>query len=219
MMMLVEILGLPGSGKSTLSDRLSNELFDMPQYLTPINPSGYAVLFKIIRLIVSMVCHNPSALFRLIVRSDGRWLLSKLAYRWAGLDKRLSSGLLIDSGLLQPLLSYAAEYSKTPVHIDDVLAVLRVIPLPGAVIYLDCGVEVSFRRYQKRQKLTKRRAEVNVTIEGFKQAQEICDYIIGTLPRTKVLRVPGEVADVHDTLKQVSECLISWINDIERREL
>lgn len=218
MKVMIEILGLPGAGKSTLLDRLARDRSGLPALLKPIDPGGGAVLWKIALLTAGMALRNPVSLLRLALRSDGRWLLSKLAYRWAGLQLRPDAGVLLDSGLLQPLLSYAAEYSRRPVRVDDALAALRGLPLPQAVVYLDSGVETAHRRYRQRQQLTGRRAEAEVTSEGFAQAQEICDRIVGMFPPTQVMRVAG--GDIRDAaLDEIAARLIFWTNDPESRKL
>lgn len=219
MTVLIEILGLPGAGKSTLMDRLAREQSDLPELLKPIDPGGAAVLRKIARLVARMVLRNPASLLRLTLRADGRWLLSKLAYRWAGLGKRSGSGLLLDSGLLQPLLSYAAEYSKRPVCVDDALAALHALPLPQAVVYLDSGTETAHRRYRQRQQRTGRQAETEVTPMGFAQAQEICDRIVGMFPPQQVMRVAGG-GDIEEAeLDRIAARLTLWTNNAESRRI
>lgn len=219
MTVLIEILGLPGAGKSTLMDRLARKQSDLPELLKPIDPGGEAVLRKMARLAARMVLRNPASLLRLTLRADGRWLLTKLAYRWAGLGKRSGSGLLLDSGLLQPLLSYAAEYSERPVCIDDALAALHALPLPQAVVYLDSGAETAHRRYRQRQQLTGRRAETEVTPTGFAQAQEICDRIVDMFPPQQVMRVVGS-GDIEEAeLDRIAVRLTLWTNNAESRRI
>jgi len=217
MKVLVEIHGLLSVGKSTLLERLTREHSILPELLKPIVPSKISVFKKLIQLVACLALSKPFALLRLGSRRDGRWLLAKLAYRWAGLLQRPVGGLLWDSGLLQPLLSHAAEYSDRFVRIEDALAVLHILPLPQAVIYLDSGVETAYQRYCQRQELTGRRAGVKVTQAGFVQAQEICDHIVGMFPLQQVLRVNG-VSDIgNGTLDEIAQRLFSWMNDTESR--
>lgn len=219
MPVLIEVLGLPGAGKSTIMGRLEHERFDLPEFHKPIDLGITALLRKLVHLACRLALRNPSTLLRLSARADGRWLLSKLAYRWAGLDKRVDGSLLLDSGLLQPLLSYAAEYSDGVVHIEDVIAVLSVLPLPKAIVYIDSGVETAYQRYCRRQQLTGRRAEVEVTLGGFLQAQEICDRIVAMFPPEQVIRV-GEGGNIGDVeLDEIATHLILWINSIESKKI
>jgi hypothetical protein len=217
MRILVEIVGLPGSGKSYLLEKLERVRNDLPNLLKPSNPSLGDYRKQILRLAVRFGLRRPLSLMRLGLRSDGRWLLSKLAYRAAVLKSRPgSSGLLVDSGLLQPLISYAAEYSKSPIRVEDVLATLSALPMPYALIYLDNGVEVAQQRYRNRQERTGRRADVDVTPEAFAQAQEICTRIVDMFPSPRILHLSKNGDFAESTLDEVVAHLNFWINDIER---
>lgn len=175
----IEVIGLPGSGKSTLVRRLA-QVPATPVTLPPLRPSRRALLRAAARLVGTGLASSPRTILPLLLSRDGCWLVAKLAYRSAALSSRATSGALMqDSGVLQPLVSFAAEYRTGPDPELRPLELLPLLSLPRVALYVRVPPETALERYKRRQMETGRRPEASVCIEGFGEAYAACEAIAG----------------------------------------
>lgn len=173
----IEVIGLPGSGKSTLVDQLKRHP-EMPPVLPPHDPGAFSTLTAAAQLAVTGLLTIPRAMSPLICSRDGCWLIAKLSYRSAALKQRSGpKALLQDSGVLQPLVSFAAEYRNGLLPKLPAAELLSLLWLPRVVLYVRVPPELALERYRMRQVETGRRSEVRVTMDGFMEAHAACETI------------------------------------------
>lgn len=155
----IEIFGLCGAGKTTISTTLIKVLSEQrcgipdfkvayPQVVGWL-PSRLLTSLLIMRL----VRHDPKTVATLLSDKAGRWLLTKLGYRNACLQRRdsLPGTLLIDSGILQPFVSFEVEYNRNGIYYD-IENLLRMMPLPEYAVYIRVSPLVAMKRYNERAK-------------------------------------------------------------------
>lgn len=208
--MIIEMFGLPGAGKTTLADGLRRGFPSVPLVETP-TPSGFLTVRSILSLSVKLAFRCPMCLMRLTGRRDGRWLLAKLGYRMAGGRRWPTHGIVVDSGVLQPLLSYAAENACKAVDIRDVLALLDALPLPNIVLYVAVPPEVAYERYLLRQEIEGARSGVSVSLLKYLHAETVLHAILDRLASHRILKVTN-ISPLQDhQLLAISEQLSHWI--------
>jgi hypothetical protein len=87
------------------------------------------------------------------------------------------------------MISYAAEYAKGKINIKDVLALLSMVPVPDAIIWLDNGIDLALQRYAEREKMSGCRPGVFITRAGYVSGNEICQCIFDVFPDGNRLRI------------------------------
>ena len=107
----------------------------------------------------------------------GTSLVKKLAYRLAGIRTRcrLGPSLLIDSGLLQPFVSFAIEVNRER-RCYPLDSLLRTLPMPTLAFYVKTFTEVAFSRYLDRGPLTAEPPEV--LRERFDDGLGVCEWLL-----------------------------------------
>lgn len=153
-----ELFGLPGCGKSTLTRRLLEETDEREQERLgvraelPVSPPGELTLWLAWVVGARYARRDPVAWQRLVRRRDGRWIFSKLGQRMAALRLRggVAGRLLVDAGVLQPLVSFDAEQNLRQVN-WDCLRMAELLPLPAQAIYVRVPPDVALRRYLERE--------------------------------------------------------------------
>jgi thymidylate kinase len=111
-----------------------------------------------------------------------------------------------------PLFSYAAEYAKKDVVSADVLKLLPVLPKPNGMIYLKNSVDMSLKRYLRRQESTGRRPDAKVNRQRFEIAGEICEGIWDFFPEDKKFLVAGESEMTEVVLEEITRQIMVWLN-------
>ncbi len=208
--MIIEMLGLPGAGKTTVLHELKRMHPGIPLTKIPFS-SAMNTVWAILCLCGKAALRNPVSMIRLVIREDGRWLLAKLGYRTAGVLRQKATGILVDSGVLQPLLSYATENANSAVENRDILFLLDILPLPQAVIYVDVPAEVAYERYLFRQAVEGVRDGVSVSLPKYIDAETLALAIIGRIGANKVLKVENTHLPQHCQLLQISEQLSRFV--------
>lgn len=180
MLPVVEMIGLSGAGKSTLASRLL-PLLAGPEgdfvLLSRPRVRGTAALLRTVMLVAATLRHSPGIGLALLSRSDGRRLALKLGHRVAGLETRDGSrpALIVESGLLQPLVFFGAQRSEPIVARSTLEVILAVLPLPDVVVRVNAPPAVAFSRYKTREELAGRR--VQGSVDSFERAAMTVDSI------------------------------------------
>ena len=154
----VEMFGLCGAGKTTLARDLLLAAESDPAGVgfhpeDPVRPTGWVSVLMAGRYAVGYGLRDPGGGARLLGSPAGRWLFLKLGYRIAGLRMRgdLTGSLLLDSGVLQPLVSFDVEYNL-PLIQWDVERLAKTLPLPSCALYVRVEPEVAMQRYLDRER-------------------------------------------------------------------
>jgi len=174
----VELFGLCGSGKTTLARAMEGSPTSTLWVEGPVKPSGTSALLWTVRLVAGHLFGDPAGCLRLLRSPGGSWLHFKLGYRLAGLRMRgdLIGRLLLDSGVLQPLISFDVEYNLDLVP-WDVDPLVRLLPLPSCALYVRVQPEVAMRRYLAREQAHGRTVPMKRVEDrfyrGFKTAENL----------------------------------------------
>lgn len=191
--MILELFGLPGAGKTTLLQQL---LALTPQltWSKPNVPSGFRTYRHSLELSVELLLRDPRTLVGLLAQRHGRLLLAKLGHRIAINRQFEKSGphLRLDSGVFQPLLTYAAEYSVSPVSSHRLVGLVGLLPLPSLLLYVRVSPELAFERYLERQNVEGVRRGTKVSLEKYRAASAFADLLVAKLPGDRVVTINND---------------------------
>ena len=144
-----------GAGKSTVLNNLVPYFKTGSRELTiarPISPGGARTIRYAIRLALRATIVDPIGVCQFLIRHQGAVLFLKLGLRIASMEvrKARSRTLLVDSGVIQPIVSYLVEQNirraRLPLH-----ALMSIAPFPAVLIYVRVDPEIAYRRYVARQ--------------------------------------------------------------------
>lgn len=179
----IEVFGLCGAGKSTHSNLLFETLVQQSpdQKLAlcpPVEPNGIDTILSALSIIRKAIVTNPSITIKALLKPQGRWLFLKLGYRTAGLRLRgdLKGKLLIDSGNLQPLISFFVEYDHDMIEIG-IRNLLKILSLPSFIIYFHVSPETAMKRYVTREKKLGNFVFAKNLMQRFERGYETAEYI------------------------------------------
>jgi len=146
----IELFGLCGAGKSTITNSLLPYFetgcrgFDVAR---PISPDGVRTIVRAAGLALRAAFVNPADVCRLLAHRQGISLFLKLGLRLASMEVRKARPwtLLVDSGIVQPLVSYLVEQNVKKLNLP-LRALMSTVPFPSAVIYVRVKPEVAYCR-------------------------------------------------------------------------
>ena len=152
MILKVELLGLCGVGKTTFINAImprlkSNVDLDLAY---PVVPPKIQILFSLIKILWVGFFTEPITFSRFITKKNNWWLIKKITYRSAGISyRKKGSFILIDSGILQPFISFEIEENSSDVTVP-VHPILSGCVLPDVVIVFDVSPSIAIERYRQR---------------------------------------------------------------------
>lgn len=185
----VELVGLPGVGKSSaVSNVLAKNVNGFVLLKGAVSPNlgSSGLRFFFIKLIAAIVISAPVCCARLLFSRNGRWLLAKVAYRLSladSIDEPGETIILQDSGTLQPFVSLLAEErNDRRVKPHDLVALLKIIPLPKQVFVFDDSEVEILSRYRERARTEGSRVGAVVSHFRYSEARSfMLTYMITTL--------------------------------------
>lgn len=151
----IEVFGLCGAGKSTIVARLLPLIAARGGTISatrPPPPWGPHSLARTARLLAASLAGNPASLAAFLTAPSNWWLPLKLGYRRAALAKLShdQSHILLDSGILQPFVSFAIEWSARPNRTIPLQALLPNLPRATAAIHIHAPTQDAMQRYLAR---------------------------------------------------------------------
>ena len=209
----VEFLGLCGAGKTTFLNELSSEI-KSDKYLGieyPVIPSLWQTLLSLIKILFIGFFFSPVSFSRFLSKKNNWWLVKKIALRSAGIKLRGDSNfILVDSGILQPFLSFEIEEnvidSNIPIH-----AILAGCNLPNLLLNFVVDPKIAMERYEKRGlrgdgKLIRANSKTN-----FNKAEKLRKNLISYCKMNKV-----EIIEVDSTQNFSQEFIKSKLMEINK---
>ena len=202
----VEFFGLCGAGKTTFLDQL-------PQFLSPQGrelllqrfeaPVGRSASFHSYSVLLQTAIRSPIDTFRLLaLDSGGLSLFQKIGYRLAGLagNKEGGTRVLIDSGVIQPLITYLVEDQKGGYPLP-VAALLEALPIPRLAVYFTVSPEAAMKRYVEREaqdlaRPRRRNYGGEDFIERFNKGLILCETLAASLQEQNVRLIKVDLS--HD---------------------
>jgi hypothetical protein len=204
--MILELFGLPGAGKTTLLQHL-RVLTPQLTWSKPNIPSGLGTYRCALQLSVQLLLEDPQTLVGLLAQRHGRLLLAKLGYRIAITRQFEKSGpnIPVDSGVTQPLLTYAAEYSISPVSSHRLVRLVGLLPLPSLLLYVRVSPERAFERYLERQNLEGVRRDTKVSLEKYRAASAFAESLVAKLPSDRVVTINNDTYPSEECLTDLGK--------------
>lgn len=148
----IELLGLCGAGKTTFITAINSRLVSNTDFglAYPIVPPISRTVLSLIKILCFGFFTEPINFGRFILNKSNWWLVKKVAFRSAGINYRKNDNfILIDSGILQPFLSFEIEErlsdSKIPFR-----AILEACVLPKLAIVFIVPPQIALKRYEQR---------------------------------------------------------------------
>lgn len=202
--MILEFVGLPGSGKTTLCDELQRWLADECGFLSTSGNRSDRNRLNIV-LGIFRYWRATSIAGRVLIessrsRSDklvaARWFLSTLGRYARPKDRRT---LVIDEGLLQRSFLLFLEREGYG-SVDRIARYVKAIPLPDVVIMVEVDPAESLARLEQRSRPVPRRFRTLANddrLAVFTQGAQLLDLVLTTASErsgssTVVIRVPSE---------------------------
>jgi hypothetical protein len=211
----VEFVGLCGAGKSTFYALLQDKLAQCDLPLVEQRPTAVPPLRALIagaQFSSSMAVSGRGLPF--LFHSENWWLPLKLGYRNAQMRRGVAATphwqIQIDTGLLQPIVSFAAEHNW---RLDPVplAAILPKLDLPRILIYLQATAPLALARYVAREKPD---AQTSSRLERqFVQAYDVCEAVVEKcrMAGTTVVKVDARDSRSDEAAGRVAEMLCEHI--------
>ena len=201
----LETFGLCGAGKTTLLRWLFVKLQEiggnrLPSIEMPVQPDRETVWIETSRIVMRAAWQSPKEVYQFLREADAWWLPNKLGFRVAGIKLRrtMSAPLLIDSGLLQPFVSFVIERNLDDKNIPKE-ALLSAVVLPSLAVYVRVDPEIAYQRYIEREIKEGRDLPFGDLRKRFDDAYELCEWIYATY------RDSNRIVHVVDTSRKITE--------------
>ena len=153
-MHFIEIIGLGGSGKTTIANKLNliNKNKNL-NFIFPGQTKKRKIYLNATKLLFKILIKNPLFLLNLFKSSSQMWLFKKIVYRHSGkyLLKEKKLNILVDSGCYEPFLSHAMFFHSFK-NFKNYYDYFSILEKPLAVICLDIDPITAFNRFVLREK-------------------------------------------------------------------
>lgn len=215
---VIEFVGLCGAGKSTLHVGLmplltqSDISFHLRQ--PSLVPSAVAVRTGL-SCAARIMLHGGAGF---LMRPAHWWLPMKLGYRRAQRDLGPTNAegweIEIDTGFLQPIVSFAAEYNETLAPVP-VRAAATTITLPRIAVHVVSTPELALDRYLSREVDRLAHVDKRQLYAQFVQASDALDQLV-TICRqegVQVLDIRAEENRNPDAIARLAAQILNLIGE------
>jgi thymidylate kinase len=205
--MIVELIGVPGVGKTTILNRLKaiNEQENFSIVFKENNLKSFSK-FKSIIFVIIFFLNYPSSLKFFF--TSFKWLIIKLAHRsniYLADERKFFVLPNKTSGMLMPLISYSVQRNTDNVKYD-VSRILNILRFPDILIVVSADIDLIVKRYAARGGYTfpDRQSRQDVVINSelfqkFNSGQNVIEKVINFAKKKKVkiLQIDNS-NDLHD---------------------
>ncbi|MCM8530273.1 MAG: hypothetical protein NE330_03865 [Lentisphaeraceae bacterium] len=209
----IEIIGLCGAGKSHFLSKIEKKLDAKIILSKPLSSDGLIYYKQVFLLFFKafFMLRWKAAFY--LTKPSSFWLRQKILFRQSTLKKHLDKSILVDSGVLQPLISYEVEekVNKKPFPLQDIL---ELLPLPFLVIYLNVQPQLAYERYKMRHFQGQGRAPRNSdALSYFESGAEVSNSIMSYCKNkgTYIIELNANDVDSQETLNEVIKKLNEYI--------
>lgn len=219
----LETFGLCGAGKTTLLRHLFVALQEvgtekLPTIEMPVQPDWESVLYQTSKVVARAIRASPRETSRFLGESGAWWLPQKLGYRIAGIKLRrtMSAPMLIDSGMLQPFVSFAIERNVDERH-TPTNAFLSAVVLPSVALYTDAQPDVAYQRYVDREVAAGRALPIGNLRKRFDHAYQVCQLLCSRYDNSpkKLIRIDASKEWTREVLDDLARQVLEHIWTIE----
>ena len=218
--MIVEVLGLPGVGKTTFVEELlsNSDNINSPELcksnITRLSRAWHSLVF-----LAKFIYRYPNAITSLTTQF--RWLVFKMSYRYQNYARQSKSGLCIlqNNGVLMPIVSFIVQRNNKGININF-NKLIRLLPMPDVIILVTSSIGVNISRYSIRGGiLNSRHGYRNKVVLNeklfckFNEGRLVIEEIVSfaKLNGSKIIKIDNEEVinnkDIINRVKGVSECL------------
>ena len=205
--MIVEFIGVPGVGKTSVLDRM-RAINDLENFNIVFKDSNLKPLGQLrSALFIFKFFINYASSLKLFFTSF-RWLIIKLSHRscFHIVDEKHDYVLpLKTNGMLMPIISYAVQRNTDNIKYE-VTRVLDMLPLPDVLIVVTANIENIVKRYSFRGGFTlpDRKSRQNVIVNselyknfnsGLNAVEKVVDF--AQKKKVKILRLDNN-QDIND---------------------
>lgn len=180
---IIEILGLPGVGKTTLQNKIHDTLPDSIVTQAPIKIRFISRVFHACIILIRLMINYPGKVADFIFDKQGRRLLLKLGLRRSvRINMQVPNNknvIMYDSGVIMPILSAIVEEGWQATD-SKIAALLSAIPLPQLVYCLILDSAVVHQRYSKRE------LNRSINVDLFSKGDKWCHFICSEMEKNGV---------------------------------
>ena len=195
----LEFVGLCGAGKSTFYERLKVRIstgFPLAER-RPVSVSAARASFYGGRFTAAMAIKGGDGA-RFLLHPENWWLPFKLGYRSAQMKQHETVSehwsLDVDSGLLQPIVSFAAEHNR---RLDPIplAVILPLLALPRILIYMRAAPALALQRYLAREQHRLDAGAEQQLERQFEQAYIVCQTLVAECRKAGALVIDVDAND------------------------
>jgi|APSaa5957512576_1039674.scaffolds.fasta_scaffold68342_1 hypothetical protein len=147
--MIVEILGLPGSGKTSIVNKMRacNNSQDKINFLNRRCTRRNGTL-KICLFYIKLFFLYPKIILNI---KSSFWLLAKISLRLCHYKSHIKEELCVlsDTGILMPIISFIIQHNKYLYKVD-LRRLISSLSLPDVIVFIDSDINIVIDRYVNR---------------------------------------------------------------------
>jgi len=147
--MIIEIIGLPGSGKTSIVEILKKKYKNKIDFYQSGDKKNIKCYFTSFNFLIKLIFKFPILFFN--SHKSFNWLIHKLLYRVCSynIEESNRNYLLYDSGVLMPMVSFYIQRNEYKINLDYG-KLFNLLPRPDLIIFVDTEIDIVLKRYQRR---------------------------------------------------------------------
>jgi hypothetical protein len=206
--MKVEVIGLPGAGKTTILNRIKEiGVNDNLKLICDRRYSHYSCLIYFMLFFVKFIALYPKPLIWQITKL--RWLINKLSYRFCSYKNKYDNSICLfpENGMLMPLISFVVQRDEKNIALN-IPSILKFLPKPRAVIVVESNTNTIVDRYSKRGGIKYGGTRKDVIVSDdlynrFSKGLQVIDEIVNILSveGVEILKINNEIKISDDELR------------------